>query len=100
MRAAIVLSEIGREEISRDLGFGLSLKAREICNLRWRWKIDVPQLGTAIFIAPGAQVKIGNTRLDVLNRIALSVIERQQGIKPSHALTYNGEPVACMFNSA
>ena len=72
----------------------------EICNLRWEWKVDVPQLGTAVFIIPGAQVKNGDDRLVVLNTIAHSVVERQQGINPTHVFTYNGEPVTRMLNSA
>jgi len=48
----------------------------EICNLRWNWKIDVPQLNTAVFIIPGEQVKNGDDRLVVLNRIAFNVTNR------------------------
>ena len=31
----------------------------EVCNLRWEWEIDVPQLGTSVFIIPGTRVSIG-----------------------------------------
>jgi len=48
----------------------------EIYNLRWDWKIDVPQLNTAVFIILGEQVKNGDDRLVVLNRIAFNVTNR------------------------
>lgn len=72
----------------------------EICSLQWDWKIDVPQLGTAVFIIPADHVKNGDDRLVVLNCIALSVVERQQGIHPVHVFTYNGKPVTRMLNTA
>ena len=48
---------------------------QEVCNLRWEWEVVVPELGTSVFIVPGSQVKNGDDRLVVLNRMAKSVIE-------------------------
>jgi len=72
----------------------------EICNLRWEWKVNVPQLDTAVFIIPGEQVKNGDDRLVVLNTIAHSVVERQRSINPTHVFTYHSEPITRMLNSA
>jgi len=72
----------------------------EICNLRWEWAVDVPQLNTTVVIIPGEQVKNGDDRLVVLNRIAQAVVERQRGVHPAHVFTYHGEPVTRMLNSA
>jgi len=73
---------------------------REICNLRWEWEVQVPELKTSVFIVPGRLVKNGDERLVVLNRIARSVVESVRGIHPSHVFTYKGHPVTRMLNSA
>lgn len=72
----------------------------EICSLRWEWAVEVPQLSTTVFIVPGERVKNGDDRLVVLNRVALSVVERQLGVHPVHVFTYRGVPVTRMLNSA
>lgn len=41
----------------------------EVCNLRWEWEVEVPQLGTTVFLIPGSQVKNGDERLVVLDRV-------------------------------
>ena len=66
----------------------------EVCGLRWDWEVAVPQLGTTVFIIPGASVKNGDERLVVLNRVALSVIEARRGIDPAFVFTYNGRPIS------
>ena len=73
---------------------------REICNLRWEWEVQVPELKTSVFIIPGRLVKNGDERLVVLNRIAKSVVESVRGVQSSHVFTYNGHPVTRMLNSA
>ena len=72
----------------------------EICNLRWDWKIDVPQLKTAVFIIPGEQVKNGDDRLVVLNSIAFDVINKQKGKHATHVFTFNGKPITRILNTA
>ena len=42
----------------------------EICNLQWGWEVEVPELGTSVFIIPGSRVKNGEERVVVLNRIS------------------------------
>jgi integrase len=72
----------------------------EICSLRWEWMVEVPELGTSVFIVPGKGVKNGEERLVVLNRIARSVIESRRGLHATHVFVYNGRPVQRMLNSA
>ena len=72
----------------------------EICNLQWSWKVDVPQLNTAVFIIPGEQVKNGDDRLVVLNQLAFDVVKQQTGNHPSHVFTFNGKPTTRMLNTA
>ena len=72
----------------------------EICQLKWDWEVKVPELNTSVFIIPGENVKNGDDRLVVLNRVALSVIENVRGENPEHVFTYKGSPVKRMMNSA
>ncbi len=71
----------------------------EICNLRWEWEVGVPQLGTSVFIVPGARVKNGEERLVVLNRAARSVVDSRRGIDPVHVFTYDCHPINRMLTS-
>ena len=71
----------------------------EVCGLRWDWEIDVPQLGTSVFIIPGARVKNGEERLVVLNSIAQSVIEARRGQHAAYVFTYEGRPIRRMLTS-
>ena len=63
----------------------------EICGLRWEWEVAVPELGTSVFIIPGSEVKNGDERLVVLNRIARSVVEARRGQHTTHVFTYDGQ---------
>ncbi len=72
----------------------------EICSLQWDWKVDIPELETAVFIIPGQHVKNGDDRLVVLNNIALSVVHQQKHKNTTHVFTYNRKPIARMLNSA
>ena len=72
----------------------------EICGLRWEWEVGVPELGTSVFIVPGARVKNGEERLVVLNRIAQSIVAARRGVHSTHVFALKGRPIAYMLNSA
>ena len=72
----------------------------EICGLQWAWEVKVPELDTSVFIVPGSDVKNGDERLVVLNRVARSVVEARRGQHATHVFTYNGEPTLRILNSA
>jgi integrase len=72
----------------------------EVCSLRWEWEVKVPELGISVFIIPGRYVKNGDDRLVVLNRIALSVVDKARGRHPTHVFSYKGKSITRMLNSA
>lgn len=72
----------------------------EVCRLQWEWEINVPALGTSVFIIPGWYVKNSDDRLVVLNRAACSVIAARRGQHPTHVFSYKGKPLTRMLNSA
>ncbi len=72
----------------------------EICSLLWEWELDVPELQTSVFVVPGSQVKNGEERLVVLNRIARSVVDQCRGRHPTHVFVCKGQPLAYMLASA
>lgn len=71
----------------------------EVCNLRWEWEVQVPELNTSVFIIPDVHVKNGDERLVVLNHTAKSVIDSMRGKHPDYVFTYNGKPTGTMHNS-
>lgn len=72
------------------------LREQEVCKLQWDYEVKVPELDTSVFIIPGEQIKNGEERLVVLNRVASSVIESVRGLHPVyvfvHARKKDGEP--------
>ncbi len=83
-------------------------REQEVCHLRWDWEIDVPELGTSVFLIPSdfggrtenSGVKNREDRLVVLNEVARSVVNSCRGIHPEWVFTYKGNPVGRMNNSA
>jgi integrase len=72
----------------------------EICNLRWKWEVKVPEMDNSMFIIPGQYVKNGDDRLVVLNRIATSVVDTQRGRHSTHVFVYARRPIMRMLNTA
>jgi len=52
---------------------------REICQLRWEWEVEIPELNTSVFIIPGRWIKNKDDRLVILNDQARAVIEERRG---------------------
>jgi integrase len=73
---------------------------QEICSLRWQWEIKILELNTSVFIIPGTDVKNGEDRLVVLNKVAQSVMDEIRGNHSEYVFTYAGKPVTRMTNSA
>ena len=65
-------------------------REQEVCQLRWDWEVEVPELETSVFIVPGERVKNCEDRLAVLNRVAKSVVEEVRGIHPEYVFSYGG----------
>lgn len=72
----------------------------EVCGLKWEYEIDVPELGTSVFVIPEEHVKNRQERLVVLNKVAKSVIEDMRGDHPEYVFTFKGRPVPRMLNTA
>lgn len=75
-------------------------RQQEVCGLRWEWEVAVPELKTSVFLITGDNVKNGEDRLVVLNRVARSVIEEVRGQNEQFVFTYQGRRVCRMYNSA
>jgi len=84
-------------------------REQEVCKLRWEWEIQIPELGTSIFVIPKrfningvnrSLVKNGEHRLVILNNIAKSVVDQVRGEHQQYVFTYNNHPVTAINNSA
>jgi len=62
-------------------------REQEVCNLRWDWEEDVPELDITVFIIPRESVKNREDRLVILNEVARSVVEQRRGIDPIWVFT-------------
>lgn len=83
-------------------------REQDICKLRWEWEIEVPELGTSVFLLPAdfggrfedSGVKNGEERLVVLNDVARSVIRKQRGQDEEWVFPYEGRPLHRMNDTA
>lgn len=75
------------------------LREQEVVNLRWSWELEVPELGTSIFVIPRQFVKNALDRYVVLNRTARSVIEECRGRHTDLVFTRRGKPLTRIYNS-
>lgn len=73
---------------------------KEVCRLRWEWEVQVPTLGTSLFVIPKELIKNRLDRTVVLNRVALAVIDRVRGEHDTFVFSYKRHPVATMNNTA
>ena len=107
-----LLAEL-QEHIANMVLFAVNTGCREkvIRTLRWQWEIPVPELNTSVFVVPGyvfdeeningvkRNVKNGEDRLIVLNKIAKSVIEKVRGNHPEYVFTYKGNKMLTSINN-
>jgi integrase len=84
-------------------------REQEVCKLQWDWEVEVPELGTTIFVIPAnfggreasKGVKNGEDRVVVMNRVARSVIETQRGKHSMYVFPVeDGKPMHRMNTSA
>ena len=75
-------------------------RQEEVCRLKWKWEVKVPEMNTSVFIIPEGVVKNQEERLIVLNKVAKSVIDGQRGKHSEYIFTYDGHPVTRINNSA
>jgi integrase len=82
--------------------FGLNTGCREqeICQLRWDWEVQLPEMETSVFILGASITKTSMERVVVLNSIARRVIESRRGTHKERVFTYRGKPVRKLRSSA
>lgn len=75
-------------------------REQEVCQLRWDWEVQVPELDTSVFLIPAEIVKNKEDRLVVMNEVAKSVIASQRDEHSTSVFTYRNRPLQRMYNSA
>lgn len=77
-------------------------RKQEVLQLRWNWEVQVPELGTSVFILPSNdqfQTKNSQERVVVLNSIARRIVDEQRGKHREFVFTYRGKPTKSILNS-
>lgn len=75
-------------------------REQEVCQLRWDWEVDIPDLEISVFILPESITKTSTERVVVLNTVASRVIKSRRDIHKDFVFTYRGNPVGKLNNSA
>jgi integrase len=73
---------------------------QEVCQLRWDWEVQVPELNTSVFLVPGEFVRNREDRLIVSDRVAKSVVDEVRGQHEEYVFIYRGKPIFQMNNTA
>lgn len=106
---ALLFGELRRDPNGQMALFKVNtgLREQEVCNLRWEWEAEIPELGSTVFVVPAIfsedglhGVKNREDRLVVMNEVARSVIDARRGIDPHYVFTYRGRKLDCMNNTA
>ena len=64
-----------------------------VCVLEWADEVEVPELGTSVFIIPGHRVKNKQDCLIVLNSVARAVIDSVRGQHPTRVFVRIPKPL-------
>jgi len=75
-------------------------REQEVCQLRWSWEVQIPELNTSVFVLPESFTKTGTERVVVLNAIAKSVIDSRRGKHEEFVFTYRDKPLSKLRTSA
>lgn len=75
-------------------------REQEVCQLRWDWEVDLPNMETSVFVLPATITKTSTERVVVLNAVARRVIESRRGIHKEFVFTYRGNPVGKLRSTA
>ena len=73
-----------------------------VCQLRWDWEVQIPELETRLFILPSNdqfETKNSQERVVVLNTIARRVVNEQRGKSAEFVFTYKGRRTLRILNS-
>jgi integrase len=84
------------DHLARMVLFNLNTGVRDdvVCNLRWDWEIEVPELGISVFQVPKEHVKGRQVaRAVVCNSVAQSIIESQRGKHEEYVFVWRRERV-------
>jgi integrase len=84
------------DHLARMVLFNLNTGLRDdvVCNLRWDWEIEVPELGISVFEVPREHVKgRRRQRVVVCNSVAQSIIESQRGKHEEFVFVWRRERV-------
>ena len=75
-------------------------REHEVCQLRWEWEVEIPELETSVFILPASITKTSTEWVVVLSSIASRVIASRRGIHKDYVFTYRKKPVGKLRSSA
>ena len=82
------------------------LRVQEVRGLKWEYEVKVPELEASVFVIQGRNVKNGEERLVVLNRVAKSVVESLRSLHPVNVFARvagkdaKARPLTKIYNTA
>ena len=81
--------------LQRPVLFALNTGARDenVCGLKWRWEVNVPELSRSVFVIPAEEFKGKRPHVLILNDVALKVVEACRGQHEEYVFVYRRERV-------
>lgn len=62
-------------------------RQEEFCALEWSWKVNVPEIGSYVFVLPSSVTKTRTERVLVLNSVARRIVDARAGKHPEFVFT-------------
>lgn len=83
-------------------------REQEVCKLRWKWEVYVPEIDASVFIVPWdfggrtkhSGVKNRKDRVIILNDVAKSVVNKQRGLHEEWGFPLEGRALHRMNDTA
>ena len=81
--------------------FNTGCREQEVCQLRWEWEVQIPELETSLFILPSNdqfETKNSQEHVVLLNLIARRVVNEQRGKSKEFVFTFRGRKFLRIHN--
>jgi integrase len=87
--------------IERMASFAVNtgVRAENVCNLKWDWEQQLPEIGRSVFVIPASEFKSGRSHVVILNDAAQAVIQSMREKHEVYVFPFRGDRVWEMGNN-
>jgi integrase len=91
--------EIAHIERMASFAVNTGVRAENVCNLKWDWEQQLPELSRSVFIIPASEFKTGRSHMVILNDAAQAVIQSMREKHAIYVFPFRGDRIWEMRNN-